>query len=213
MTAFRLARPRLVLAAAPLVLAAAPLVLAAAPLALAAAPALAAPEQYVIDPDHASIAFAIEHTGFFDVEGLFRLQEGSFTYDPETQALSDVRVVIAADSVYTADEERDEHVRNADFLHVEEFPEIVFEADGGTASSETAGTVDGELTILGETRPVTLVVTLNHAGTSPIYNDHRLGVSAVTTVLRSDYGMTYALENNLVGDEVAIDIGFEAVRQ
>jgi len=122
-------------------------------------------------------------------------------------------VVIDAASVWTDNERRDEHVRGDDFLDAEDHPEIVFEASGGEVTGENAGTVTGDLTILGETRPLTLDVTLNKDAVYPFGHEKRtLGISARGTVVRSEYGMTYAVENGLVGDEVDLVIEFEAIR-
>ena len=100
--------------------------LTAAALALCAAgTAVAEPERYEIDPDHFSIGFSIEHVGYADVLGMFLEGEGSFVYDEATRELSEGRVEIAADSVFTNHEERDGHVRGDDFLAVEDHPEIV----------------------------------------------------------------------------------------
>ena len=74
-----------------------------------------------------SITFFVHHLGFSDVAGMFLEAEGSFRYDEQAQQLEDLRVVINTDSVFTNHERRDGHLRSADFLNVEEFPEMIFE--------------------------------------------------------------------------------------
>ena len=183
-------------------------------LALAALPARAAPATWAIDPEHTTIAFLVKHIGYADTLGLFRTVEGEFTYDPEARELGAVSVVIDAASVWTNNERRDEHVRKADFLDVSEHPAITFTANGGTVTGENEGTVTGDLTILGQTHPITLEVTLNKRAPYPFGHEREtLGISARGTVVRSQYGMDYAVANGLVGDEVELLIEFEAIRQ
>jgi polyisoprenoid-binding protein YceI len=183
--------------------------------ALAAFPlaALAAPDRYQLDPDHTAVFFTVDHVGYAKTLGIFGTVNGSFAYDMDTQKLSDVEVTIDAASVTTFHEARDGHVRNGDFLDVANHPEITFVATGGTPQSDTAGTVTGDLTILGTTQPVTLDVTLNKADTYPFgHKKFVLGLSIGTSIERSDFGMMYAVENGLVGDTVEISIETEAMR-
>ena len=188
--------------------------LAASAAGLAAAPAAAEPARYVLDPEHVTIAFMVGHIGYADTLGVFRDVEGHFVYDKETNELGEVRVTVDAASVWTNNERRDGHVRDDDFLNVDAHPEIVFTADGGEATSETAGRVTGDLTILGETHPITLDVTLNKIGEYPFgHEKETIGVAVRGTVVRSRYGMTYAVEGGLVEDEVDLVIEVEAIRE
>lgn len=183
--------------------------------ALAAFPlaALADADRYELDPAHTAVYFTVDHVGYAKTLGIFGTVNGSFAYDMETQDLSDVEVTIDAASVTTFHEARDEHVRNGDFLDVANHPEITFVATGATAQSDTAGTVTGDLTILGTTRPVTLDLTLNKADTYSFgHKKFVLGLSIETSINRSDFGMMYAVENGLVGDTVEINIETEAMR-
>lgn len=177
-----------------------------------AQPLRAEPARWEIDSEHAVVAFTIMHAGYAKVLGRFSEIEGHFIYDPETQALGDVRASIGAQSVDTDHEKRDIHTRSADFLDAEAHPFITFVAHGGTAATETTGTVTGDLTIRGVTRPVTLDVTLNkHAVYPCCHGKDTLGISARAEILRSDFGSTYALPE-FVGDAVAIILEFEANR-
>ncbi len=169
--------------------------------------------RYELDPTHTAIYFKVDHIGYAKTLGVFTGLSGSFLYDDETQELKDVNVTILADSVNTFNEARDGHVRNKDFLHVSEHPEITFVASGGTPTSDTNGTVTGDLTILGQTQSVTLTVQLNKVGPYPFGHKREvLGLSMNTSIKRSDFGMTYAVDNGLVGDEVAINIETEAMK-
>ena len=182
-------------------------------LALATSQALAEPHRYEIDPTHTTISFLVDHIGYADTLGLFLEFEGGFTYDMETQELSDVEITVQTASVESFNEARDNHVRNQDFLNVEAFPVMTFTAEGGTPQSDTTGTVEGNLTLLGQTHPLLLDVTLNKAADYPFgHQRFTLGISARGTVQRSAYGMTYAVDNGLVGDEVQLIIETEAMR-
>ncbi len=179
------------------------------------APAAAEAESatYSIDPEHVVVSFTIMHAGYARVLGIFPEVEGTFAYDNQTQELSDVSVTIGAASVNTFLEKRDEHVRSADFLDAGAHPQITFVADGGTPETETYGTVTGDLTIRGVTQPVTLGVTLNQLADYPCcHGKETIGISATASILRSDFGSTYALPV-FVGDEVDIMLEFEAIRQ
>lgn len=187
---------------------------AAAILALFSASAAAEPKTYKLDPDHTTVAFLVDHLGFSRILGQFIKVEGGFTYDEETQQLSDLRVTVHTDSVYSAHKARDDHVRNSDFLNIKSYPEMVFTADGGTPEGPDKGTVTGELTLLGQTHPLTLDVTLNKSEVYPFgHKRHTLGLSVRGTVQRSQYGMTYGVAAGMVGDKVDIIIETEAIRQ
>ncbi|WP_147112438.1 YceI family protein [Tateyamaria sp. syn59] len=178
-----------------------------------AASAQADMARYELDVEHTNVYFTIEHIGYARTLGIFTDLEGQFFYDVDSQELGEVTVTIDAASIDTFNERRDGHVRNQDFLHVSEHPEITFTATGGTAAGDANGTVTGDLTILGVTQPVTLDVTLNKVAEYPF--GHRrevLGLSMTATIQRSDFGMTYGVDNGLVGDEVRINIETEAMK-
>lgn len=185
----------------------------AAALAVLASGAAAEPERYEIDPSHTVVSFLVGHVGYASVLGVFPQVEGAFTYDRETRALSDLEVTVRTEAVQTFDEARDGHVRAGDFLDVEAHPVMTFTADGGEPRGESQGTVTGALTLLGETRPLTLDVTLNKAEAYPFgHGRFTLGLSARGSLMRSDWGMSYAVENGLVDDEVRLVIETEAMR-
>ena len=178
-----------------------------------AQPAAAEPARYRLDPEHLSIGFLVRHIGYADVLGQFLEAQGSFTFDEEARTVSDVRVTIDAASVFSNHQARDDHIRKADFLDVPQFPTITFVGTAAAATGPSTGKVTGDLTIRGVTRPVTLDVTLNKTGPYPYIDNYVAGVSARTTVRRSEFGMTYAVENGWVGDEVAVIIELEAIRE
>ncbi|MBL38696.1 MAG: hypothetical protein CMP07_09850 [Xanthomonadales bacterium] len=176
--------------------------------------AQAEPADWKIDPEHFSIAFEVDHIGYQRQIGMFTDARGMFRYDPETRQLANGRVEVEAASVFTAHDKRDEHVRGDDFLAAEDHPRIMFEVTGFSPDDGDGGTLTGDLTLLGQTHPVELDVTINKRSKYPFgHGKETLGVSARTTIARSRWGMDYAVSNNLVGDEVALRFEFEAIRQ
>lgn len=189
------------------------LLLAALALGIAA-PLHAEPVEFEIDDSHFSIGFLVEHVGYADTLGQFLEAEGRFVYDESANELHEGEVIIQADSVFTNHEKRDEHLRNDDFLDTDKHDSIHFEATAWVPREDHSGTLKGELTLLGKTRPIELDVTLNKSAEYPFgHRKHTLGISARTTIQRSEWGMTYAVDNGLVGNEVELIFEFEAIRQ
>ncbi len=179
-------------------------------------PTLAEPRDFEIDEEHFSIMFRVHHVGFADQIGLFLKASGSFVYDEESNELHSGEVEVDASSVFTNHERRDGHVRNRDFLHARRHGTIRFEADGWHPNEDDprTGRLTGDLTLLGETRPVELTATINKMDYFPFgHEKYTMGVSASTTILRSEWGMTYGVEEGMVGDEVHLAFEFEALAQ
>lgn len=180
----------------------------------AATPAQAEPRHFQIDPEHFTVAFMVNHIGYENLLGQFLQGEGSFVYDRDTQTLDSAEVTIEANSVFTNLDARDDHVRGEDFLKVAEYPRLRFVATDFEASSPTTGTLEGDLTMLGRTQPVTLDVTLNKDEVYPFGQKRpTLGVSVRGALDRSDWGMDYGVDNGMVGDHVTLIFELEAVEQ
>jgi len=176
--------------------------------------ALAEPRTFTIDEDHLSIVFLVDHIGYARQFGQFLDAGGSFVYDPEADLLSSGEVTISADSVFTNHGRRDRHLRNADFLNASDYPDIRFVVTGHRSGEGDQHQVEGELTLLGQTRPVKLDVTLNKAADYPFgHGEYTLGLSARTAISRSDWGMDYGISGGLVGDEVELWFEFEAISE
>ena len=175
----------------------------------------ASEDEYIIDKSHFSIGFLVEHVGYAKTLGMFRDIDGSYIHDVKNKKINDINIVINTDSVFTNDEKRDEHLKSPDFLHVDKYPEMVFKAtDIKINSDETI--INGNLTLLGITRPLVLTGKINKIGKYPfggIIKPYVMGISAKGTIKRSDHAMMYAIKDNLVGDEIELIIEFEARRQ
>ena len=187
-------------------------ILTAVVLTLAVTLAWAEPRKFEIDEEHFSIAFAIDHVGYADQLGLFLEAKGHFVYDEDANELHEGEVIVKADSVFTNHDRRDNHLRNEDFLHADRYDTVRFVASDWQPDSESSGTLKGDLTLLGKTRPVELQVTINKMADYPFgHGEYTMGISASTTIKRSEWGMTYAVENGLVGDEVHLTFELEAI--
>ena len=183
-------------------------------LVLGSVPAIAEPARYELDPAHTTVAFLVEHAGYAKTLGQFARASGGYTFDDASGTLSSLRVVVATDSVDTHHEARDRHLRSADFLDTAKHKEMTFAASAARRTGGNTFAVTGELTLLGRTRPLTLEATVNKSEPYP-FGDRAdvMGVSARATLKRSDFGMTYGVADDLVGDDVEIIIELEARRQ
>jgi polyisoprenoid-binding protein YceI len=172
------------------------------------------PFQYVIDPEHFSVGFLVDHIGYAKILGIFRKAEGSFVFDEETLELEDVVVTIEAASIFTNHKKRDAHLRGGDFLNSREFPTIIFTGQSNKILEDQKGIVSGSLTLLGKSLPVTLDVTWNKSDVYPFgHKKHTIGLSVRGAFKRSDYDMSYAVANGWVGDKIELIIELEANRE
>ena len=182
-------------------------------LTLAAASVRAEPARYELDPEHLTVAFLADHIGYAKVLGMFRAARGSYSFDEATAALSQVRIEIDTQSVFSNYAKRDQHLKSADFLNSAEFPRMVFTAADAKRTGDRTFEITGKLELLGRTQPLTLSATWNKSGPSPIDKAYIMGVSARGSFKRSAHGMRYGVDNGWVGDEVALIIEFEARRK
>ncbi len=164
---------------------------------------------YSLDKAHAAITFVVNHLGFSDFFGRFDSFDATLTYDPANPEATGLEVMVDPASVNTNVPALDDHMRNEDFFHVEEYPEVTFTATEVSLIDDRSGTITGDLTILGETRPVQLEVTFNGAGVHPFNKKYVMGFNATTTIKRSDFGMDGYVP--AIGDEVTLMIAAEFI--
>jgi polyisoprenoid-binding protein YceI len=169
---------------------------------------------WTIDPKHSLVELSVKHMMFTTVKGRFADVSGTIVVDGANPADSSVEAEIAAASIDTREEQRDAHLRSADFLEVETYPTISFKSTRveGTKGSDQLRVV-GDLTIRGVTREVVLDATLNGRGKNP-WGQEVAGFTAETTINRKDFGLNWnaALETGglLVSDTVKILIEVQA---
>lgn len=172
---------------------------------------------YQIDPAHSSAQFKVRHMMIANVKGEFDKVSGTVNFDPANPSTASLEATIDVASISTRDEQRDAHLKSADFFDVEKFPAITFRSKKVTAMGGENFTVTGDLTIHGVTKEVKLEVDeLTDEAKDP-WGSVRRGASAKTRINRKDFGMTFnvALEAGgfLVGEEVDLTIDVELIRQ
>ena len=179
---------------------------------VAATPAIAAVEMLNIDPGHTNVGFSVRHF-FTPVKGEFKDVKGTIAFDKDSPSASKVDVTIQAASINTNQERRDGHLKTEDFFWVEKNPEIKFVSKSITVGKDNKGTMTGDLTMRGVTRPITLdveVLGIMAAGKMGSV----AGFSARGKVNRKDYGINWnrVLDNGsvMLADDVDILIDVEA---
>lgn len=170
---------------------------------------LSAPEYYTIDRNHTFPHFAIDHMGFSTLYGRFDQTTGKLMIDRENNN-GFIDVKIAAVSITTGHNKRDDHLRSPDFLNVMEYPDIHYESTNITFIGNDKAKVDGNLTILGVTKPVSLDVHRIRCGKNPMNKAQTCGFEATANIKRSSFGNTYAFPN--VGDNMKLWFEVEAIR-
>ncbi len=167
---------------------------------------------YTIDAAHSNVEFAVRHMMISTVKGRFGDVKGTVEI-PEAGAPK-IDVTIAAASIDTRNEQRDTHLRSADFFDVEKYPELRF-VSGDAQRTSDGWKVTGNLTIRGVTRPLTLSVAEEGAGVDP-WGNQKVAFSATAKFNRADFGLTWnaALEAGgvLVSEEVKVAIDVQLVR-
>lgn len=168
---------------------------------------------YDIDGTHTAVEFVARHLMITKVRGRFRDVAGQITIAEKPED-SHVEVQIGAASLDTGNNDRDAHLRGADFFEVERYPTIVFRSTSLRPLPDAAWEMVGDLTIRDATRPVSLGVDFDGADVSPL-GDERIGFSAATEVNRENFGLTWneALETGgvLVGKTVRIELAVQAI--
>lgn len=164
-------------------------------------------QTYTLDASHTAITWHIDHFGFSKPSGKFMNVEGHVALDEQNPEKSSVEVIIPINKINTGVEKLDEHLKTADFFDVANHPTAKFTSTKVTLTGEKTATVEGNLTLHGVTKPVTLDVTLNKLAEN-MFKKQTAGFTASTTIKRSDFGITTYLPN--LGDEIAIEIESEA---
>lgn len=169
---------------------------------------------YKIDPAHTHIEFRVPHVVVSKVEGRFNKFEGTFSFDEKSQKLDKVNVIIKTDSIDTNQPDRDKHLRSADFFDVAKHPDITFKGTKTIYDGPKPEKIEGDLTIHGVTKKVTMEIDYKGAVTDHM-GTRRIAFECELEINRKDFGMTWnkSLDKGgvAVGDEVKIEILGEAV--
>ena len=167
---------------------------------------------YTIDPGHSDVAFSVRHMMVSKVRGYFREFSGELV-TAEDPAQSAVTATIDLGSIDTRQDQRDAHIRSADFFDVDNHPQMTFRSTA-VRTDGADWTVEGDLTIKGITKPVVLALELNGFG-ADAYGGYRAGFSAKTEINRNEFGVDIKMPMDgggvVVGDKITIELEIEAV--
>lgn len=173
-------------------------------------PPAAAADTYDVDPVHSYVLFRVNHLGVGTSYGRFNDVSGTLVVDEENPAQSSVSIEIAAESVDTANADRDKHLKSPDFFSVQQFPRITFKSTGIEKTGDAAYDVSGELTLHGVTKPVTLSLRRVGSGKDP-WGKFRTGFDGSFVVKRGEFGISYMPQG--LGGDVEIFVAVEAIKQ
>ncbi len=166
-----------------------------------------------IDQSHSEVGFAVRHMMLSNVRGHFEKFEGEVRLDPQALASASVNAKISAGSIVTGDEKRDGHLKSADFLDVEQYPQIEFRSRSVSASGGDVE-VTGDLTLRGTTREVKLKGDVQGPSKDP-WGNQRLGFSLSGEIDREQFGLIWnqALEAGgvLVGKKVKLSLEIQLI--
>jgi polyisoprenoid-binding protein YceI len=167
-----------------------------------------------IDPAHTRLGFAARHAMVATVRGGFDVFSGTIVIDHKNPSASSAEVEIDAASISTGNEQRDGHLKSADFLDVENYPTITFRSTSAEEIDSETYKLHGDLTIKGVSKPVTLELDYQGTGGDPFGNT-RAGFEGKTTINRKDWGLSWnaALETGgfLVSDKIKLEFDISAI--
>lgn len=165
------------------------------------------PDDWVVDGAHSSVVFKVKHANASWFLGTFDKVDGTVTLDHAAPESGKVSLTIPVESVDTNDQKRDGHLKAPDFFNAKENPQITFESTAIAKKGDVLH-VTGELSMAGKTNEVTIPV--EHVGDGEFYGARR-GYMTTFTLKRSEFGMTYGVEKNVLGDEITLMISLELV--
>jgi polyisoprenoid-binding protein YceI len=175
---------------------------------LLGASTLAAAETYVIDGEHTTPIFEVRHMNMSLQRGFFTETMGTIKLDRAARTGS-IDVVVTTGSVVTSTRILTDVLKRRDWFNVEQFPAMRYAATGFTFEGDVPVAANGQLTLLGVTKPVTLAIADFRCGTHLVYRRAVCSAEVTATIRRSEFGMTSGLPN-VAGDEVRIVIPVEA---
>lgn len=184
-------------------------------LAIAVYPVVAAAaDSYTIDPIHSSVNFKVDHLGIAMIHGRFTKLAGKFSLDRAAKTGgADLSIETASVDTNDADKgsrprTRDEHLRSADFFNAAEFPRMTFTSTKVVFNGDVPSAIEGNITLLGVTKPLTLQLVRFKCNPASGNAKERCGGDARTSIKRSEFGMKRGIPS--IGDDIALEIGFEA---
>ena len=181
-------------------------------LSVALSCAVLAADTYSLDVAHTQTIFTINHLGFSNITGAVHDLKGTLILDPAKLESSKIEVTMAADSIDTGFAARDKDLKGAMFFNVAQFPTMTFKSSHIKKTGDKTFDVQGDFTLLGVTKSLTLKTTFNRmAQDTTGTNVYKVGYTATTTIKRSEFGMKAYVP--YVGDDVNVTINFEGIKQ
>jgi polyisoprenoid-binding protein YceI len=170
--------------------------------------------KWIIDPDHSGAAFSVRHMMIANVRGQFCKVGGIVYFDPLNITNSSIELSIDASSIFTGIQKRDDHLKSADFLDVDNYPTISFTSTRIHSVNGSKAQVSGDLTIHGITRQITVSVEFSGPVDDPFGDGSSMGFGVSAILNREDYGIMWnqPMANNgiMVSREVQLFIDLEA---
>lgn len=164
---------------------------------------------YKIDRVHSSCNFRVEHLAASMFWGRFDDVNGTIAYTPGSAGSLEFDIRIPVASVHGGDDKLDNHLKGPDFFNMKEFPEMTFKSTKATPAGGRMWKVEGDLTLLGVTKPV--VAMVEFTGAADKGRGMRVGFEASFAINRSEFGMNYGVDNGSLGDKVFVVVGLEGV--
>jgi polyisoprenoid-binding protein YceI len=171
---------------------------------------IATATEFKIDGVHSAVTFKVTHLTVSKTNGKFGKFDGAWTLDGETGKLKSLEVTVDVESVDTANKDRDDHLRNADFFDAKKHPKMTFKMDRYIETNPGKGKVIGRLTIRGTTKPVELVAEVSKIVDNPFQKGKRkAGISLSGEIRRLDFGVGEKYGDAKIGEKVEIAVDLE----
>ncbi len=165
---------------------------------------------YSLDKTHAVLLWKVDHLGYSKYVGRFNDFDASLSYDPDDPSAAEVSVIVQTASIDVNFPDFENDLRGGSWFNTEQFPEAIFESTSVTLDDAGQGTISGDFTLLGVTRPVTFEVIFNGGARNPLTQKYTVGFEVNGVIKRSEFGM-----NNLlpaVGDDVELEMHAEFLK-
>ncbi|MEE2907364.1 MAG: YceI family protein [Planctomycetota bacterium] len=169
------------------------------------------PVTWKVDSVHSTALFRVTHLGAGAFWGRFNEPTGEIVWDRAGEACPEFDIKIPVKSVDSGNGKLDDHLRSMDFFNESEYPDMTFKSTGCTPNGENRWDMSGDLTLLGQTKPVT--VKLEMVGQADMGRGLRSGFEATFSIKRSDHGMSWGVNRGALGDTVKVIVSLEVIKQ
>jgi polyisoprenoid-binding protein YceI len=159
---------------------------------------------YTLESTHARVMFTVSHFGFSTWVGEFPLAEGSLELDMENLSSSRLRVTMSVAKVTTTNAVLDEELRSSEWLDCRRYPTMTFESTRVTLTGSGEAEIQGDFSLHGVTKKITLYARFNASGINPIRKTYTIGFEVAGSIKRSDFGVTHYVP--MIGDDVRLMI-------